>query len=91
MKVRKRSELNHRISLAILLQCQMFLESVTSRSRIHNVDMDTYQYHHRNALHKSGSAAYGDDLSLDLPDNDEERTHILPCDILGKYWSSHIV
>ena len=69
----------------------MFLESVASRSRIHNVDMDTYQYHHRNALHKSGSAAYGDDLSLDLPDNDEERTHILPCDILGKYWSSHIV
>ena len=53
--------------------------------------MDTYQYHHRNELHKSGSAAYGDDLSLDLPDNDEERTHILPCDILGKYWSSHIV
>ena len=66
----------------------MFLEGVIVRSRIHNVDMDTHQYHHRNGIHKSGSAAYIDDLSLDLPDNNEERTHILPCDILGDFWHS---
>lgn len=78
------SELSPRIKSAIPLLCQMISEAFIPRSRIHNVDMDMYQSHRRSTLHKSGSGAYINDLSLDLPDKDEERTHILPSDILGK-------
>ena len=53
-----------------------------SSSLLHSVDQDIHSSVHR-SLHRTNSITHDMDISLDSPDEGQEKTHITPADILG--------
>lgn len=62
----------------VLVPCLLLVSS----SLIHSVDQDIHSSVHRN-LHRANSITHDMDISLDSPDEGQEKTHITPADILG--------
>ena len=57
-----------------------------SSSLLHSVDQDIHSPIHR-SMHRTNSVTHDMDISLDSPDEGQEKTHITIADILGTFWS----